>query len=137
MAVTTRVEADVAAELIARATDIARSMVTRYGMVDRVGHVVYQREPTSFLGVADTGMAARLYSEETARAIDCAVRDVAGPAFERARATLTNCRDVLAEGARRLMARETLDEATLAPLFGRVRGARAPMVAAMAAGGSR
>ena len=32
---------------------------------------------------------------------------------------------------------QPVDEATLAPLFGRVRGARAPMVAAMAAGGSR
>ena len=58
-------------------------------------------------------------------------------AFERARSTLAGCRGVLAKGAWLLMARETLDEAALALLLQRVRGARAPMVAAMAAGGSR
>ena len=109
-----------AADDIARATDIARAMVTRYGMVDGIGHVVYQREPAGFLGADHPGL--RLYAEETAREIDCAVRGIVGRAFERARTTLTERRDVLEDGARLLLARETLDEAALTPLFARARG---------------
>ena len=63
-----------AADDLAKATDIARSMVTRYGMGGELGPVTYESEPDGFLGQV-TG-TRRLYSEATAREIDVAVREV-------------------------------------------------------------
>ncbi len=107
-----------AADDLSKATDIARSMVTRYGMSEALGPVTYETEPDGFLG---RGGARRLYAEETAREIDVAVRDLVRSAFERARAILVANRPLLDEGARELLARETLGGDTLAALLGRVR----------------
>ncbi|MBK7974719.1 MAG: ATP-dependent zinc metalloprotease FtsH [Deltaproteobacteria bacterium] len=112
-----------AADDLARATDIARSMVTRFGMVPELGHVVYDREPQGFLGPAAIGMQGRSYSEETAREIDCAVRGIVRASFERARAILEARRDVLEASAGALLVRETLDEKELAPHLAAMTGA--------------
>lgn len=50
----------------------------------------------------------RDFSEETAREVDCAVRDLVTQAFERAVAILESHRDALAESAERLLEKETL-----------------------------
>jgi len=123
-----------AADDIARATDIARSMVTRYGMVESMGHVVYQRETVSYLATPAADAGGRLYSEATACEIDRAVRDIVGAAFERARGALAARRELLEEGARRLLERETLEEADLRPLFERARMVGRPSAPARAAG---
>jgi len=113
-----------ASDDLARATNIARSMATRYAMVPALGSVSYEQDQgAGFLGMAQT---RRDYSEETARELDEAVRRIVDQAFERARSVLTAHRDVLEEGARALLARETLDEKDLSALFARVRGAAAP-----------
>lgn len=91
-----------AADDLTRVTEIARSMVTRYGMYDKLGHVAYQQERPSFLGAIPDAAAERNYSEETAREIDCAVREIVSNAFERSAAILTRNRAPLEEGARRL-----------------------------------
>jgi cell division protease FtsH len=110
-----------AADDLAKATDIARNMVTRYGMAGALGPVTYETEPNGFLGqVAGT---RRLYAEETAREIDVAVRDIVQVSFDRARAVLAANRALLDESARELLARETLADGELAALLARVRPA--------------
>jgi cell division protease FtsH len=97
-----------AADDLIRATDIARSMVTRYGMSDTLGQMTYEEQPHPFLGEVAVGMKERAYSEDTAREIDCAVRTLIEQAREKASGILESHRDKLEEGARRLLEKETL-----------------------------
>ncbi|WP_242355764.1 MULTISPECIES: ATP-dependent zinc metalloprotease FtsH [Anaeromyxobacter] len=108
-----------AADDLAKVTDIARNMVTRYGMDGSLGPVTYESEPEGFLGQV-TG-TRRLYSEETAREIDVAVRETVDAAFQRARAILLDNRPLLEESAKELLRRETLAGDDLAATLGRVR----------------
>jgi len=119
-----------AADDLSKATDIARNMVTRFGMGRPLGPVTYESEPNTFLGpMAGT---TRLYAEETAREIDVAVREIVDAAFERARAILTRNRPILEEGAKALLAKETLADAELARVLEKVSGEE-PRIAAAAA----
>src|SRR5437773_4893101 len=79
-----------AADDLSKATDIARSMVTRFGMGAELGPVTYAAEPTTFLGQAYG--SRRLYGEETAREIDVAVRGIVESQSQRARAVLSTNR---------------------------------------------
>lgn len=105
-----------AADDLVKATDIARSMVTRYGMDESLGHVVYQDESRSFLDNQGAIMPHREISDETAEKIDHAVRDLVQNAFDKARNILEQHRTTLDEGARLLLEKETLTEAELKPL---------------------
>ncbi|MFZ1909219.1 MAG: ATP-dependent zinc metalloprotease FtsH [Burkholderiales bacterium] len=103
-----------AADDLAKVTSIARSMALRYGMVEKLGYVSFDDERPNLLGVP---MAQpREYSEDTAREIDIAVRDIVHSAFDRAVALLTRERDVLERGAKLLLEKETLAEPELAEL---------------------
>ena len=104
-----------AADDLAKATDIARSMVTRYGMDERLGHATYEVERPTFLGGLPAGESHRL-SEETTRSIDEAVRAIVNAAFERAFEILKQHRSLLDAGAEKLLAQETLDQADLKTL---------------------
>jgi cell division protease FtsH len=117
-----------AADDLAKVTDIARAMVTRYGMVETLGQVTYEEEQSRFLaGPAMPQMPGeKRYSEETAREIDRAVRQFVDEAFARAVKVLTDRRDVLEKGAAMLLEKETLTEAELAALVGKP----APAIAA-------
>ena len=106
-----------AADDLAKVTDIARSMVTRYAMVEKLGQMTLEEPPQSFLG-GPAMPQAREYSEETAREIDCAVRELVNTAFARAEAILKDRRAILEEGARQLLQRETLSDAELNALLG-------------------
>jgi cell division protease FtsH len=121
-----------AADDLAKVTDIARAMVTRYGMVAKLGHVSYERDPGSFLtpvpGYAPP--APRAYGEETAREIDCAIREIVAGAFAQAVETLTGHRALLEKGAAMLLEKETLTESELTAL---VAGAPAAPKAAASA----
>ncbi|UVW29056.1 ATP-dependent zinc metalloprotease FtsH [Massilia sp. H6] len=105
-----------AADDLAKVTDIARSMVTRYGMDKRLGHLAYEQERPSMLGLPQADIRPRGYSEMTAREIDCAVREIVDAAFARAVELLTTRRQLLETAARRLMEKETLGEEELAGL---------------------
>jgi len=118
-----------AADDLSKATNIARSMVTRYGMGGPLGPVSYESEPNGFLGAM--GGRERLYAEETAREIDVAVRGLVDGAFGRARAILLKNRPLLEESARELLAKETLADQELAKVRGRVR-VEEPLIAAAA-----
>jgi cell division protease FtsH len=98
-----------AADDLAKATDIARSMVTRYGMDENLGMVSLESERSTFLQMPGEYVATqRAFSEETAREVDCAVRDLVSQAFERAVGILEAHREALAESAERLLEKETL-----------------------------
>ena len=56
-----------AADDLARATDIARQIVTRFGMIKELGQAVFERQGQSYLGDNVVGMRQKDYSEETAR----------------------------------------------------------------------
>ncbi len=112
-----------AADDLARATDIARSMVARYGMDADLGNVSYETEKSSFLGDRTPGYFERSYSEATAEAMDEAVREVLREVSARALEILTDNRGILESAARRLLEVETLDEAALRDLAQGLRGA--------------
>ncbi|HVI92606.1 MAG TPA: cell division protein FtsH, partial [Anaeromyxobacter sp.] len=107
-----------AADDLEKATQIARSMATRFGMGAQLGPVAYELEPAGFLGeIAGT---RRLYAEETAREIDVAVRDTIQVQFGRARRLLARNRPLLEEAAKNLLASETLGDAQLARILDKV-----------------
>ena len=106
-----------AADDLQKVTNIARSMVTRFGMTDKLGQIAYESEPSQFVPVPGGGTKVREFSEETAREIDTAVRGFVDRAFEKAVKILTDKRAVLERGARLLLQKETLVEDELSALF--------------------
>jgi cell division protease FtsH len=108
-----------AADDLAKATDIARSMATRYAMVPSLGPVTYDNDTQSYLSPA--AMTRRTFSEETAREIDLAVREIVQSASERCRTVLAQRRQTLEKAARRLLEKETLTDVELKPLFDEAR----------------
>jgi cell division protease FtsH len=103
-----------AADDLAKVTDIARSMVTRFGMVEKLGHVAYETERAPMLGGPTVpSLGPREYSEDTAREIDCAIREIVDAAFDIAVGVLTKQREVLERGAKLLLEKETLAEEDL------------------------
>jgi cell division protease FtsH len=107
-----------ASDDLVKVSDIARSIVTRYGMTEELGQVVYEKSPHSFLGgeMPQMPYIERSYSEATAREIDAAVKAIVDDAFRRTVTLLRAQRDTLERGARLLLEHETLDEADLAAL---------------------
>jgi cell division protease FtsH len=104
-----------AANDLAKVTEIARSMVMRYGMVKSLGHVTYEEERPPFLGGAlPTGH--REYSEATAREIDIAVREIIDAVYAKTLAILKRERSNLERWAAKLLEKETLVEAELEEL---------------------
>lgn len=112
-----------AADDLAKVTDIARSMAVRYGMVGKLGNVAYEDQRRSFLGQQEfpAALEPRRYSEETAREIDCAVRQIVESSFQRARQVLEANRDLLEESAQLLLKKETLDEDDLRAFGERIK----------------
>ncbi len=104
-----------AANDLAKVTEIARSMVMRYGMVKSLGHVAYEEERAPFLG-GQLPTGHREYSEETAREIDVAVREIVKNAYEKALAILSREKAALERWARVLLEKETLGEPELEEL---------------------
>jgi cell division protease FtsH len=91
-----------------RTTELARRMVTRWGMSETLGPITYgDEEEQIFLGreIAQH----RDYSEETARAIDAEVRVIVDAAFLKAKSLLTGNLDKLHALAEALLEREMLD----------------------------
>ena len=112
-----------AADDLRRVTDIARSMVTRYGMSDKLGNVAYDRDPRSFLTGPNlpSPPSDRDYAEETAAAVDREVHAIVEKTFERTLTLLKQRRQLLERTARRLLDKETLEEAELAEIIGSER----------------
>jgi cell division protease FtsH len=92
-----------------RVTDVARSMVTEWGMSDSLGTVNY--EPSRRGRFLDVGLPGErgVYSEETARQIDEEVKRLVGNALNDARRILREHRDLLERVARRLLEKEVIE----------------------------
>jgi cell division protease FtsH len=100
-----------AADDFAKATEIARNMVTRYGMVEDVGMVSYMEEYSPFLSDGlSAGAHAHLISEKTKKEMDTAVKELIQGAFDRAVMILKEKRDDLEHGATLLLKQETISE---------------------------
>jgi cell division protease FtsH len=112
-----------AADDLAKTTDIARSMIMRYGMDERLGHVAYEAQRPGFLGPQVPMPVERNYSEATAAAIDASVRALLDRAFERAVALLRRNRALLDESAQKLLEKETMSEKDLNEIRLRMQGA--------------
>jgi len=92
-----------------RATELARLMVMKYGMSERVGLATYgERMPQFLKGVAGWG-GERDFSEDTARAIDAEVRDMLERLHDRVHGILTTKKAALRAGAAELKQIETLE----------------------------
>ena len=99
-----------------RATDTARSMVTRYGFSERLGPVVYGSDPhETFLGRDFS--SGRGYSEQVAAEIDSEIRDMLDEAYETARSILSEHMQQLHTVAGALMDREKLTGAEFQTLM--------------------
>tara|TARA_R110000751_G_scaffold10293_3_gene37819 strand:- start:909 stop:2756 length:1848 start_codon:yes stop_codon:yes gene_type:complete len=105
-----------AADDLAKVTDIARSMVTRFGMSEEGGQVIYEEDRQAFLGDKFGLAKPKTYSEETAREIDTAIRRLVDDAFDSATQVLTRRRQVLETGAAMLLERETLTAQDFPPI---------------------
>jgi cell division protease FtsH len=96
-----------ASDDLMKATDIARSMVTRYGMDGTLGQATYETERGNFLGMPTEG-GGRRFSEETAREIDIAVRERIEKVYKKTLAVLRERRGDLENLAAKLLEKETL-----------------------------
>ena len=91
------------------ASELARKMVTQYGMSDKLGPVVYkQNEEMVFLGKEISG--DKTYSETTAFAIDKEISRLISDGFKKARAVITKKMDLLLKVAKTLIEKEVLEQ---------------------------
>ncbi len=102
---------------IKKATQLARDMVTQYGMSDRLGHLtVGRRHAQVFLGRDIT--EEKNYSEETAKIIDEEVKKIVNECYDTAKNKLLENKDKLDLLAMELMKKETMDENDVRKLLG-------------------
>jgi cell division protease FtsH len=95
-----------ASDDLSKATDIAKSMVTQFGMSEMLGKASLEKQQQPFLQ-ADYGAKAD-YSEETAREIDTEVRRILDRQYERALSILRDYSEVLMEASGVLLEKETI-----------------------------
>lgn len=103
-----------AADDLVKATDIARDMVTRYGMDEDLGYVAFDPQRQQMLDLPE-GLMPRssMMSPQTQHHIDEAIRGIVMAGFDEAAQILSTNRYVLERGARALLEKETLDEAAI------------------------
>ncbi|MCB9229647.1 MAG: ATP-dependent metallopeptidase FtsH/Yme1/Tma family protein [Deltaproteobacteria bacterium] len=112
-----------AADDLAKATDIAWSIVTKYGMSDEIGHMVCERDSSPFSSgdiLSSASGSYRSYSNETAYHIDSTVRKLLDMAAEESETLLKANLSLLKESSALLLDRETLAETDLAALMRKV-----------------
>ena len=105
-----------AADDLSKVTDIAREIVTRFGMDASVGQAVLEPQRMQWIDDNQIRMRPKDYSEATAREVDLAIRTMIDEGYARAKRILEGCIDTLREGAALLLERETLTPADFAPL---------------------
>jgi cell division protease FtsH len=105
-----------AAQDLQQVARVARQMVTRFGMSDRLGPVALGRQQGNMFLGRDI-MAERDFSEETAAAIDEEVRILVETAYQRSKEVLENNRHILDQIAQMLVEKETVDADELQELL--------------------
>jgi cell division protease FtsH len=101
-----------------RASDIARAMVTEWGMSDSIGAINYAGEKRNRFLELGLGQERGLYAEETARLIDAEVKRIMTEAHDTARRVLTEQRQQLEAVTRRLLEREVMEGDELRRILG-------------------
>jgi cell division protease FtsH len=119
-----------AADDLQKVANIARSMVMRFGMVEKLGPIAYESEPSPFLATPGGALKSRDFSEETAREIDAAVKALVDRAFAKAIGILSDRRAILERGSQLLLQKETLTEEDLKVLQAAAASATAAAVPA-------
>ncbi len=99
---------------IERATQMARSMVTKWGLSEKLGPLHYGEEEGAY-----PGMSTQQYSDETSKLIDEEVRRIIDECYARAKKILEENRDILEAMKNALMEYETIDAEQVADLMAR------------------
>ena len=107
-----------------KVTALARNMVTKYGMSEKMGNMAYGKDEQHIFMGRDFGMR-RDFSEEVAAEIDKEVKKIVDERYELAKELLTKNRDMLEVISKELLDRETLDEKEFVELMDKVRSERA------------
>ena len=97
-----------ASDDLAKTTDIARQMVTTFGMSASLGQAVLEKGRAGLLGDGQLGMQPRDFAEQTAREVDLEVRRLIDDAYSRAKDILSGRRADLDAGVAMLLERETI-----------------------------
>ncbi len=109
-----------------KATEIARAMITRYGMSGEIGLASLERESSPFLG-GQGSVRAYEYSEKTAQAIDQEIRKMLNRGLTVVAQLIRQYRDFIEDGAQILLTKETIDETELRCLWDRHLGQVVPL----------
>ncbi|TKB24612.1 ATP-dependent zinc metalloprotease FtsH [Desulfopila sp. IMCC35006] len=106
-----------ASDDLARITDIARSMVTRYGMDESIGHIVHEENKPNYLSQNFSGRAGgSSMSDKTAEQIDSAIKSIVDKIFSQTHNILEQNRELIDICAKELLKKETLTEHQLLEL---------------------
>jgi cell division protease FtsH len=111
-----------ASDDLRRATDIARHMITQYGMSETLGLATFE-EPRQALFLTVPSGQPKEYSERTAEAIDSEIQQMLNAAHERVRTTLGARRATLEVLAKRLIQQEVVDRTALVQLIAETEAA--------------
>jgi cell division protease FtsH len=103
---------------IEQATNLARSMVTRWGMSERLGLVQFAPRANPFIGGAGGFGGEKPFSEETARIIDAEVLRIISESHDEAKRLLSAHRKELDALVEALLSRETLNEQEILEVTG-------------------
>lgn len=104
-----------ASQDIKQATQLARAMITRYGMSDKIGTICYEEDNEVFLG-RDFGQT-RGYSEQVAADIDAEVKVIIDDCYAKAKAIIQENRDALDACAQLLLEKEKIGRDEFEALF--------------------
>lgn len=105
---------------IQRATEIARHMVTKYGMSEHIGPVSYNEEGEVFIG--RDFAHSKTYSEKTAAEIDDEVKHILKIQYQQTQQILTDNMDILVRVANKLLDKETIDSFEFEECFHKTEG---------------
>ena len=106
---------------IKQATDIARKMVTVYGMSSKMGTVAYGKSGENVFMGRDFG-TTRDFSEEFAAELDREIKHIIDERYDTAKNLLTEHRDLLDAIAKELLEKETLDDEDVTKIINNIRG---------------
>lgn len=105
-------------------TDIARKMVTAWGMSDKLGNMAYGKNQENVFMGRDFGHQ-RDYSEQVAYEIDQEIKRIVDERYELAKRLLTENRDMLEKISKELLDKETIDEKEFEQIMENVKSERA------------
>lgn len=108
-----------ASQDLSTVTDLARKMVTAWGMSDKLGNMTYGKNQENVFMGRDFGHQ-RDYSEQIAYEIDKEIKDIIDERYEFAKKLLTDNRDMLEEISKELLEKETIDEKEFEEIMKRV-----------------